>query len=290
MKKKTIILLLLVIAWASAEEVITEHHEIPFKGEEELDVNIGFGMGEIELRGSDNPDYLLRSEMKYTKDFLKPIVAYKTLGNRGRLRLRTEKFEHGEIIADRKHKISRDDRHLNHWRLEFTRKIPIYYSIELGLGDGHLDFTGQKIRDLKLECGLSDVEVNFEKGNTESMRNLEIGTGLGSVNIDGLGYANMERFSVQCGLGSTALVFNGDIKQDIRGKVEVGLGSVSIDIPDNVAVEVRAESSFLSSLNLHGFDRVGENLYRSGNWDSVKRRIYMEIEVGLGSVDVNWLD
>jgi hypothetical protein len=60
--------------------------------------------------------------------------------------------------------------------------------------------------------------------------------------------------------GSTELVFNGNLKADVRGKIEVGLGSVSIKIPDNVAVEVRSESSFLSSLNLHGFDRIGENI------------------------------
>lgn len=290
MKYKIISLFLLIMTWASAEDNLTEHHDIPYKGEEELDVNIGFGLGELELRGSDNPDYLLRSEMKYTKDFLKPIVEYKTLGNRGRLRLRTEKFDKGELVIDKKHNISRNDKSQNRWRLELTRKIPLYYSIELGLGDGRLDFTGQKVRDLKLECGLSDVSVDFKSDNMESMRNLEIGTGLGSVNVDGLGFANMERFSVQCGLGSTELVFDGNLRQDVRGKIEVGLGSVSIDIPDNIAVEVRAESSFLSSLNLHGFDRVGENLYRSGNWKTAKRRIYIEIEVGLGSVDVNWLN
>jgi hypothetical protein len=100
----------------------------------------------------------------------------------------------------------------------------------------------------------------------------------------------MERFNVECGLGTTELVFDGSLSQDIRGKIEVGLGSVIIEVPDNVAVEVRSQSSFLSSLNLHGFDRISENLYRSGNWETANKRIYLEIEVGLGSVDINWLD
>jgi hypothetical protein len=269
--KKFIFPFILIMTIASAEEVITEQHDIPYKGEEELEVNIGFGLGEIELRGGDNPDFLLRSEMKYAKDFLRPIVEYKTLGNRGRLRLHTEKFNKGELTVNKKDRDLRSNRNQNHWRLEFTRRVPIYYSIELGMGSGQLDFTGQRVRDLKLECGLSDVQVDFQNENRETMRALEIGTGLGSVTIGGLGYANMERFNVECGLGSTDLVFNGNLQQDIRGKIEVGLGSVRIDIPDNIAVEVRAESSFLSSLNLHGFDRVGNNLYRSGNWRTAKK-------------------
>jgi len=290
MKRKLFILCILVVTWAAAEDLRTEHHDIPFQGEEELNVNIGFGLGEIKLRGCDDPAMILRSEMQYSQNMYKPILEYKNLGNRGRLQIKTEKFEKNNIVIDKKSRRSLSERDQNRWSLEFTRRIPIYYSIDLGLGDGSLDFTGQKVRDLKLQCGLSDVSVDFKSENPEKMRNLEIGTGLGSVEIGGLGYANMERFNVECGLGSTELVFNGNLKADVRGKIEVGLGSVSIKIPDNVAVEVRSESSFLSSLNLHGFDRIGENIYRSGNWKGAKKRIYMDIEVGLGSVDINWLD
>jgi len=290
MKRSIIILVLITATFLGAQGVQTERHDIPLNGEEELDVNIGFGLGDLELRGHDVAGYLLRSEMTYSQSYYKPTVEYKVLGNRGRLRLYTEKFDKYNIVGDKQHKISRDDRDKNRWRLEFTRTIPIYYSIDLGLGEGRLDFTDLRVRNLKLQCGLSDVTVLFKRDNKEVLRSLDIGTGLGNVDVKGLGFANMERFSVECGLGSTDLVFDGNLQQDIRGKIEVGLGSVSIEVPDDIAVEVRSESSFLSSLNLHGFDRVGNNLYRSGNWKSARKRIYMEIEVGLGSVDINWLD
>ncbi|MCK9244498.1 MAG: toast rack family protein [Candidatus Marinimicrobia bacterium] len=290
MKLRIIILSVLFGTLLWAENVRTERHNIPLKDEEELDVNIGFGLGELELRSHDVDGYLLRSEMTYSHSYYKPNVEYKTLGNRGRLRMFTEKFDKYTIVGDRERKISREDRDQNRWRLEFTRKIPIYYSIDLGLGEGRLDFTDLRVRDLKLQCGLSDVTVLFEKDNKEILRSLNVGTGLGNVDVKGLGFANIERFNVECGLGSTELVFNGGIQQDIRGKVEVGLGSVNIKVPDDIAVEVRSESSFLSSLNLHGFDRISNNLYRSGNWKSAKKRIYMDIEIGLGSVDISWLD
>jgi len=290
MNLRIIILSMIAMTLISAEDLITEHHNIPYKGEEELDVNIGFGLGQFDLKGCDAAEYLVRSAMSYSKIYYKPTVEYKILGNRGRLKMYTEKIDKNGVMNDKKHGFNHNEKEQNRWLLEFSRKVPTYYSIDLGLGEGRLDFTGLRVRDLKLQCGLSDVKVEFNSPNKENMRNLIVGTGLGSVKVNGLGYANMEHFDVDCGLGSTDLVFDGNQQQDIRGKISVGLGSVNIEIPDNIAVEVRSESSFLSSLNLHGFDRVGENLYRSGNWKAAKKRIYMEVEIGLGSVDINWRD
>ncbi|HQE94309.1 MAG TPA: toast rack family protein [Candidatus Marinimicrobia bacterium] len=290
MKRKLIILLIFMIAVLSAEDYFTERYDIPFKGEEELDVNISFGLGTLDLKSHDDPKYLVHSIMTYSQRICKPIVDYKILGNRGRLKMSTEKYDESNPIDQRNRKSSQLNKELNKWYLEFSHKIPIYFAVDLGLGEGRLDFTDLRVRDLKLHCGLSDVNVIFREKNQDNMRNMVIETGLGSVNVKGLSYANMERFNVECGLGTTELVFDGSLSQDIRGKIEVGLGSVIIEVPDNVAVEVRSQSSFLSSLNLHGFDRISENLYRSGNWETANKRIYLEIEVGLGSVDINWLD
>ena len=290
MKRKLIILLIFMIAVLSAEDYFTEHYDIPYKGEEELDVNISFGLGTLDLKSHDDPKYLVHSIMTYSQRIYMPIVDYKILGNRGRLKMSTEKYDESNKNDKRNLKSSQVNKELNKWHLEFSQKIPIYIAVDLGLGEGRLDFTDLRVRDLKLHCGLSDVNVIFRDKNQDNMRNMVIETGLGSVNVKGLSYANMERFNVECGLGTTELVFDGSLSQDIRGKIEVGLGSVIIEVPDNVAVEVRSQSSFLSSLNLHGFDRISENLYRSGNWETANKRIYLEIEVGLGSVDINWLD
>jgi len=290
MKRKLIILWIFMIAVLSAEDYFTEHYDIPYKGEEELDVNISFGLGTLDLKSHDDPKYLVHSIMTYSQRIYMPIVDYKILGNRGRLKMSTEKYDESNKNDKRNLKSSQVNKELNKWHLEFSQKIPIYIAVDLGLGEGRLDFTDLRVRDLKLHCGLSDVNVIFRDKNQDNMRNMVIETGLGSVNVKGLSYANMERFNVECGLGTTELVFDGSLSQDIRGKIEVGLGSVIIEVPDNVAVEVRSQSSFLSSLNLHGFDRISENLYRSGNWETANKRIYLEIEVGLGSVDINWLD
>lgn len=291
MRTKAIILIVLLTGILYSAEMKTERHDIPYKGEVELDVNIEFGLGRFMLKSMDDGRYLLKSQMSYIIDYLKPFVEYKVLGNRGRLHLYTESYEiKGHSKDFKKYKNSYKEAKNNYWALEFNKNVPTAFDIEIGLGEGKMDFTDLMVNDLNLQCGLSDMLVEFNKDNKEQMRNLKIETGLGKVIVKGLGLSNMERFDVECGLGSTTLVFNGSLPRDVRGKISVGLGSVKIEMPDKFAVEIEAEKSFLSSLNLRGFDQVDDNLYRSGNWKTAKRKIYLIIEIGMGSVDIEWID
>ena len=289
MKECLIIGVCLVTALAFAEDIVTEQHEVPYKGEEELNVGIEFGLGKLELRGTDNQKYIMQAEITYSKDLYEPEIDYKTVGNRGKLRLISRQDENIRLWGHSKKSSSSDIKN-NHWRVAMTERIPTAYDIELGLGKGILDFTNIKVNDLNLECGLSDVFVEFSKSNKERIRTLVIQSGLGNVEAIGLCNASMDRFNVECGLGSTKLRFDGDLKRDIKGRLTIGLGSVTIEIQKDYAVQIEAESSFLSSLNFDGFREIEENIYRSRNWKNADQRIYMIIEIGLGSVDINWID
>ena len=289
MKECLIIGVCLVTALAFAEDIVTEQHEVPYKGEEELNVGIEFGLGKLELRGTDNQKYIMQAEITYSKDLYEPEIDYKTVGNRGKLRLISRQDENIRLWGHSKKSSSSDIKN-NHWRVAMTERIPTAYDIELGLGKGILDFTNIKVNDLNLECGLSDVFVEFSKSNKERIRTLVIQSGLGNVEAIGLCNASMDRFNVECGLGSTKLRFDGDLKRDIKGRLTIGLGSVTIEIQKDYAVQIEAESSFLSSLNFDGLREIEENIYRSRNWKNADQRIYMIIEIGLGSVDINWID
>lgn len=273
-----------------ASDAQTVRNDIPFKGEKQLDTEIEFALGRLFLKSLPDNNFIMKSQMTYYDKDLKPILEYKVLGNRGRLHLYTHDKSKEKHFNLKHEKDSYRDSKKNTWELGFNKNIPTSFDIEMGLGDGEMDFTDIRVTDLSLECGLSDVTVEFNKRNKEEIQNLNIETGLGNVTVRGLGLSNMERFDVECGLGATTLEFNGDLLRDAKGKISVGLGSVRIKMPDNVGVEVQAESSFLSSLNLRGFDRISGDIYRSGNWKNTKKKVYIVVEVGLGSVDFDWID
>ena len=288
--KVTIVFLALAISLGLfAEELKHERHNIPLKDEKELDVKIEFGLGDLELKSGTTEGYILESEMTYSRDEFKPIVDYKVVGNRARLKLYTEEDKGRDIHFDfgkgkRKHGFSTE----NHWDLRFTNRLPISFDIEMGLGKGDLDFSGLRVSNFKLECGMSDVTVQFKDENAEDIRSFSIETGLGSLEAYGLGNTNMERFNVECGLGSTFLDFSGNFKHNAKGRVTVGLGSIEIIVPKDVGVEVEAERSFLSSISLEDFDEIDDNVFRSENWRDTKYKIYMVVEIGLGSININW--
>ncbi|RKY57098.1 MAG: hypothetical protein DRP89_00055 [Candidatus Neomarinimicrobiota bacterium] len=291
MRAKVLLVVLILFTLLYAEEPTVEQHNIPYKGEKELDVNIEFGFGRLDLMSGKTNDYILESEMSYLSRRYKPVIKYKKLGGVGKLNLYTKKFEKGSFFGlNKKDRGRSGDIEKSHWELKFNRTLPSAFDIDLGLGKGNLDFTDLRVNDLSLECGMSDVTVEFRRENEEIIRSFSIESGLGSVEADGLGYANIARLDVECGLGSANLRFNGDLQQNIKGEVTVGLGSVEISIPKNVGVEIEAEKSFLSSLNLDNFDEIDEDIYRSENWKEAHRKIYLVIEIGLGSVDIDWID
>ncbi len=287
---KNIILsgLIIVTGLLADEAIQTDRYDIPFENEEDLDVQIEFGMGELDLR-SGGDGYVLRAGLSYAEEHFKPALDYKKIGQRGKLHIYTESIEKKSYLKFKNIKKEKGLKR-NHWRLEFSPTIPIGFDIDFGLGDGNLDFTGLRVEDLALECGMSDVEIWFGTANREKMRRLSVETGLGDFRAHGLGNANISRLNVECGLGSTYLSFEGQLRNEIRGTVTVGLGSVNIDIPEDVGVEIEAESSFLSSLDLKGFDEIDEDVFRSRNWGEARGKIYLTVEIGMGSIDVDWIE
>lgn len=265
-----------------------EHFDIPYKGEERVDVEIQFNLGELRLKNTEDDKYIFKAEIVYDKDKYKPVVEFRRAGKTGKLTLSSEKLDDDSFFGLDKRGSSGDIGD-SKWDTEFISIVPIAFDIELGLGSGKLDFTNMLITDIQLMSGLSDVTAEFNEANKEIIRALTLETGLGNIEFYGLGYANIERLDVECGLGSANLSFDGEIQRDIKGKVSVGLGSVSIKIPKGVGVRIEAESSFLSSLDIRNFYKVGPNRYESENWNDAKYKIYLTVEVGLGSVDIDWI-
>jgi len=287
----TIICCLLINAAIFGEEKKVERYDIPLEKLEESEIRIEFNLGSLEIRtGSD--DYLLRGAVIYRDERLKPHIRHKKIGNRSKLHLYTEAEDYNKSVNsvfDLFDKKDWDDVE-NDWKLEFTKAIPLEYSINLGMAEGEMDFTGQQINEMEIECGMGDVSVQVNEPNRIEMKSFTVETGMGEFSGVGLGNLNSQRFTVDCGMGSTNLAFDGKIKTDMEGEISVGMGSVSIELPTNVGAEVYSESSFLSNVDLDDFDKIGDSTYRSENWDETVYRIYIKASVGMGSIDISWID
>ncbi|MCF7885594.1 MAG: toast rack family protein [Candidatus Marinimicrobia bacterium] len=287
----TIIACFVTIIVLSGEEQNVKRYDIPIEGLSESEIEIEFNLGSLEIR-TGNGKYLLRGAAIYSDDRLRPHIRHKKIGDRSKLHIYTETNEFNKSINSvfdlfNKKDLDNVD---NEWKLEFTKNIPLEYSISMGMAEGQLDFSGQKITDMEIECGMGDVSINIDQPNPVEMRSFTVETGMGEFSGKGMGNLNPEKFTIDCGMGSTDISFDGKIKNDMEGEVSVGMGSVSIDLPRNIGAEVYSESSFLSNVDLDDFDKIDDSTYRSENWDDTVYRVYIKASVGMGSININWID
>jgi len=263
--------------FAGSDEVIKK--EIPLKKEKSLEVNMEMGLANLEVFAGD-PATLVFARVEYDPEKVKPVIDYQE-GVKGVL----------EIESLKKHRAKAGDFNKgdNDWQFAFSGRVPIDINLDLGLGEGDLDFSDLQISGLSVDAGLSELTITFNRPNKERIKKFSIDSGLGEFTAKGLLNANIESFQFSGGLGESTLCFTGKMQNSTEAKIEVGLGSVEILLEEGTPVKVYYEKSFLSSLDLQYFRKIEDNVYVSRNWDeNAKNILIIDLEIGLGSVTIDW--
>lgn len=68
-------------------------------------------------------------------------------------------------------------------------------------------------------------------------------------------------------------------------KIESGIASIKIEIPQEVACQITTQSG-LSSNSFPGFDKISKNIYRTPGYDKASKKIFIELDGGLSSFKV----
>jgi hypothetical protein len=272
------------LAWAfsSAREGDTKiiHKKIESKGEKNLTVKMDLGGGIIEL-GKNDAGNILEAEIEYDPDEVDVDIDYQKVGDGGNLYLSSE--------SEDGHDFDTED---NYWHLEFTDRIPIDFEMDIGACEAEFEFTGLKLNDLDLDLGASSTEIIFRKPNPERISKIKLDVGASELTVKGLGNANFDKLSFNGGVGDFTLDFGGELKHKAYVDIDVGLGSLTILLPEDVGVRIRKEGSFLSSfsVDMDGVEEVESDVYESENFDKTEGELIFDIEIGLGSVEIEYID
>ena len=114
--------------------------------------------------------------------------------------------------------------------------------------------------------------------------NLELETGASRSVIDLTGLL-LKELRLSTGASSTDLVFPANAGAS-RAWVRSGAAEVNAQVPLNVAARVRVRGALASvNVNTQRFPRVGDS-YQSPDFDSATNRLDLEVETGVGSVNV----
>ena len=95
----------------------------------------------------------------------------------------------------------------------------------------------------------------------------------------------IERLSLDAGAASIRM-YLGVPQQQLHCRVETGVSTVRISVPESVGCEIRWDGK-LSSKRFDGFEKVSDRLYRTDNFATTPQRIVIVAKPGLSTFRVD---
>ena len=117
---------------------------------------------------------------------------------------------------------------------------------------------------------------------------LDIKSGASDLDLD-LSLLRVEALDLEAGASSIEIKF-GDISEKLVGTIKGGVSKVLLIIPKWVGTRIKLDSG-LASNNLKevGFKKDG-NVYTSPNYSTSNRVIDIDVAIGVGNLDVRFID
>lgn len=271
------------------ERWVRDYYHYRVSDIDQLDVIVNYNLGELNLEANHRKG-MIDGSIRYYPSLTKPKIQYKTRGTTGILDITAKANEddsHLTVSWDELKSFKVNTEQLKN-ELDFAlpSNIPTDLDLKFGLGEAQINLTDLQLLGLNLDCGLSDVQLQINKPNDITSRYLEITNGLGSFKATGLGYLRTRHVNLKVGLGSAELDFRGQIQEDLEINIDVGLGSLELIFPKNVNVQANVKENFLSEVNINDLVKSGTT-WTTPDWDESRPTVTLDVNVGLGSIDID---
>lgn len=121
--------------------------------------------------------------------------------------------------------------------------------------------------------------------NKNLIYSFNIDLGAAATNLD-LSDLLLKKIDINAGAASMNIKLGQPAIDTLKLNLDCGASSIKIQVPANIGCELYSDLG-LSSKNINGFNKVKENLYRTANFDSTYKKIFLNLEGGISSLDVN---
>jgi hypothetical protein len=252
--------------------------EIGRTTENEVNILLSSSFGSVSISRGE-PDVIFRAEPSDEGDHPRINVSYTVRNRVGYLEISL-----GEDAGDVE---DHWGAHEGPWNITFCDAIPLSFDIELGVGKGEFDLSGLQVKDFTLSSGASEVTVDFDEENNSLIERMSIETGVSKFTGNNLGNANFRQFRFEGGVGSYYLDFGGNLSREADIDIEVGLGMLTLVVPQSVGARLSYDQSWVSRLDCDkGFRLVNEGEYETDNYTDASGKLNIRVESGLGSVKI----
>jgi hypothetical protein len=246
-----------------------------------VNLEADIGVAELFITTHDGGD-VYTVDVRFDADEIEVEVEFERTGSSADLYLFSEKI-------DKDLDIDTDD---SRWRVSLSRDYTWDIELDLGVTEGKIDLSGLPVAELSLDQGVADCRVYFAEPNPIKMRRMSVDAGVGDLEIMGLGYAGVEDMSFDGGTGDFLLNFDGFRDGFRSARVDVGVGSVTIEIPRDLPVRIESDEGWLNSVSVPRklFDEVDDDVYETEDFEEAEYGLDIELDIGIGSASIEVSD
>lgn len=124
------------------------------------------------------------------------------------------------------------------------------------------------------------VEISLNP-NPEWDLNFDVGAS--SLDLD-LTPFNVRKLNIDMGAAALRVKY-GNLISTSDLEINAGASDMDILIPKEIGCEIKTDAA-LSSKNFVGFTKIKSDLYRTPNFDTAEKKLYIKINCGVSSIDV----
>lgn len=139
-------------------------------------------------------------------------------------------------------------KYLPDMRLSFGRLRPFSMLISAGDLCDQLDFGGLPLTGLEIKFGANNQEINFSYENPQTLSQMKIEAGDGTVNIENLANAHAAEIRLNGDATHYQLNFCGELKQNTNLSIGTSVASVVISVAAATAIKISSRNALPSSL------------------------------------------
>jgi hypothetical protein len=250
-------------------EMQSTREQVPLAEAESATVEVLFAAGELDIEAGD-PDQLFSGRFRYNVEEWEPTVTYE--GDMLTIEQGGIKGDWGVPTGNTR----------NEWELEFSPDIPLEVKLDVGAGDGELDFTGLQLTELDVEMGAGNFDLRFDEPNEARMSRFDVDTGAAQLDVTGIGNAGPEHVVVNGGVGDIMLDFRGRWPGSASVDITAGVGSLTLYLPDDVGAQVEVEGG-LTNVETDGLRRR-DDAYVNDAFGEAEAELHIQVTTGIGSL------
>lgn len=251
---------------------------IPLKGVSKVNLELSIGISTLIIKPISGQTIELFGE--YDPEYIKEVY------------IEPEYFD-GEVldlevkVSSRKSlkNISRESR----GRITLALPISPVYEVDMGLGvsEAKVDLGGIPIKSLEIDCGVGELIVDFSKPNPKSGGRFKLRTGIGTSTIKNLGNGNFREIGIKTGISSLKIDLKGSWEHEAETDIDGALTDVEFTVPPDLGIRLYYRG-FLSGKDIP-FEKV-DDCYQTTNYDETTKRVEIEFNGFLSSVDFDFVD